>query len=142
MYVSSLVLSVAEQHVFWLDELNILHRANKITGSGYTKILEAFQNDSTFVDFLVTLDNYAIGRSKCLENNCEYWCLNEHDLKNPLDVECLCPYNYRLGSEGCMKTECENDEFLCKNGGHCVKRIEKCNGHFDCADGSDEHDCK
>jgi hypothetical protein len=37
---------------------------------------------------------------------------------------------------------CSNEEFSCRTGGQCVRRVVVCDGKFDCADYSDESDCR
>lgn len=44
--------------------------------------------------------------------------------------------------DGCREAgNCEKDKFMCKNG-QCINKKDRCNWHFDCADKSDEDDCK
>ena len=40
--------------------------------------------------------------------------------------------------KGC---KCSSDEVKCPMGGGCVTKSKLCDGHFDCADGSDEWNC-
>lgn len=39
-----------------------------------------------------------------------------------------------------MNYECKEDEFLCENN-NCILIYNKCNGHDDCGDNSDEKEC-
>ncbi|XP_011694235.1 PREDICTED: vitellogenin receptor-like [Wasmannia auropunctata] len=39
------------------------------------------------------------------------------------------------------KQKCKEDDFMCKNG-ECINSKDRCNSHYDCADQSDEEDCK
>ena len=39
-------------------------------------------------------------------------------------------------------TQCNDNEFTCKEYGYCISLHKRCNGHPDCLDGSDETECK
>ena len=37
---------------------------------------------------------------------------------------------------------CRQDEFTCETSGECISNTQKCDRRIDCADGSDERDCR
>lgn len=41
-------------------------------------------------------------------------------------------------SDGVLKLQ----EFRCRTGGQCINKAWKCDGEMDCADGSDEQNCR
>lgn len=58
------------------------------------------------------------------------------------DSACLCPagFVYRDASNRSC-TEALDCEFRCRTSGECLTMAHRCNGHQDCADGSDEANC-
>jgi hypothetical protein len=49
--------------------------------------------------------------------------------------------NEPFAGEDEKSCECSSDEVKCSYGGGCVTKSKLCDGHFDCADGSDEFNC-
>jgi hypothetical protein len=41
-----------------------------------------------------------------------------------------------------MFTGCRAEDFKCRDSGHCIPSLLKCNGVSDCAYSSDEENCK
>ncbi|XP_077255886.1 putative vitellogenin receptor yl [Temnothorax americanus] len=80
---------------------------------------------------------------ECPKN--EYKC-SEHNLCIKMEQLCdgiaHCP-NGEDETIDCKEKgkRCKEDQFMCKNG-ECISSKGRCNSHFDCADQSDEENCK
>ncbi|KYN23000.1 Vitellogenin receptor [Trachymyrmex cornetzi] len=88
-------------------------------------------------------DNRTCIISECLAN--EFKC-SEHSVciskKNVCDGIEHCPNGEDETMGNCYeKKKCEEDHFTCTNG-ECIDIEDRCNGHYDCIDLSDEMNCR
>lgn len=37
-------------------------------------------------------------------------------------------------------TPCQDNDFFCAKDNKCIKKVDMCNGRYDCSDGADERD--
>ncbi|RWS10846.1 low-density lipoprotein receptor-related protein 4-like protein [Dinothrombium tinctorium] len=129
--------------VYWTDmDQGYLHRAEIGLQNGQSKTLiplPGHHNTSTVKKILLVEFHHF--KTDCYLNNggCSHICL-----LGELKTKCACHSGFQLlaDEKTCEKIPvCLQHQVLCANGSGCILEDFVCDGHQDCADGSDERYC-
>ncbi|XP_060065626.1 low-density lipoprotein receptor-related protein 1-like [Ylistrum balloti] len=141
-------LTTFMNYIYWTDwEKGSIERAEKFSGKNRTTV-------ATVVHRLMDIQVYhkmrqvEINFNPC-ENNggCSHLCLlrpltdKAAAIFQSRIVErvCACPENHELLPDGLTcKANCTSAQFLCESSSKCIPFWWKCDGQWDCDDGSDE----
>ncbi|XP_044750079.1 sortilin-related receptor-like [Coccinella septempunctata] len=149
-------VAVFKNTMFWDDWKRIsIFAADKDSALGDHQNIEVIQEKLVgLMDLKVFSHGIQIGNNTCNPNSCPYLCVGSpskegHSCLCPdgmirLNNDCLCPGNVKPSVNGtCPKQmgTCAPEHFTCADNS-CIPIGWKCDGEPDCADKSDEVNCK
>ncbi|XP_062600838.1 low-density lipoprotein receptor-related protein 1-like [Saccostrea cucullata] len=130
-------------HLFWTDwERMKIETAHKFSGKERKPVATVIHRPMG-IHVFHQMKQTAKGVNPCYNNGgCEHLCLLKPS-RSGLTKVCACPENHYLAEDNrsCIMN-CTSSQFYCKRSSKCIPFWWKCDGVYDCEDGSDEpHDC-